>query len=325
VRSRRGVLNLAILPVVLDCLGALMLPTSETLAACAPATGDNITVTCSGTTTDQGPGSNTGYGASNQNGVTVNVQSGASVLGTSIGIDLNNNNIVNNLGTITTVGTPVLGNVYGINANGPLTVTNSGTIGRTDLVIPGNNDTAGINASGDLFVTNTGTGVIQGSTAILAPGTPNTMTVLNAGLISGLVGGGGTGIFGDTVTVTNNASGTITGDVAGIQANTATIYNYGTISSPGLGGTGVSVNLLTLVNYASGLITGDGFGISGTSTPIQGITNFGTISATGSGSTAILINRGSITNNVGASSSGTVPRSPGRAAPPFSMPAPLPA
>ncbi len=78
------------------------MPASESLAACAPATGNNITVTCTGTTQDQGPGANTGYGNSTQNGVTVNVQSGASVLGTSTGIDLNNNNTINNSGTITT-------------------------------------------------------------------------------------------------------------------------------------------------------------------------------------------------------------------------------
>ena len=122
------------------------MPATESLAACAPATGNNVTVTCTGTTTDQGPGINTGYGNNTQTGVTVNVQSGASVNGTSTGIDLNSNNTVNNSGTITTVGT-VIGNVYGINANGSLTVTNSGTIGRTDLVIPGNNDLAGINSA----------------------------------------------------------------------------------------------------------------------------------------------------------------------------------
>ena len=286
VASRR----LAVVPAVLGGLCGALLPASESLAACAPATGDNVTVTCLNTTINQGPGINTGYGAGNQNGLTINVQPGASVLGTSIGIDLNGNNTINNSGTISTNGTPVLGNAYGINTNGALTVVNSGTIGRTDLVIPGNNDLAGINTLGtDLVVTNTSTGVIQGTAAIQASGTPSVMTVTNSGLISGLVGGGGVGIFGDTVTLTNNASGTITADAVGVNANTATIYNYGTISAPAAGsfGTAINVNSLTLVNYASGVITGDGGAISGSFIPVATITNFGTISATGGLSTAI--------------------------------------
>jgi uncharacterized protein with beta-barrel porin domain len=300
VQPEPSVRRLAIVPAVLGGLCGALLPASESRAACAPATGDNITVTCTGTTTDQGPGINTGYGGGNQNGVTVNVQSGASVIGTSTGIDLNSNNTVNNSGTITTNGSGGIGDVFGINTNGPLTVTNSGTIGRID---PGHTDLAGINTSGTgLVVTNTSTGVIQGSLAIQAAGTPSVMTVVNSGLISGLVGGGGTGIFGDTVTLTNNASGVITADGLGIQANTATIYNYGTISAPTAGffGTAISVNLLTLVNYASGVITGDGGAITGTTSPIATITNFGTISATGGLSTAIFgINHAAITNNVG--------------------------
>jgi hypothetical protein len=131
---------------------AAMLPTSEALAACAPATGSNITVTCSGSTVNQGPGINTGYGDSTQNGLTLNVQSGAAVIGTSIGIDVNNNNTINNLGTIATNGAGI-GNVFGINGNGPLTVNNFGTIGIAD--IPDNIfDEAGINAGSGLSVTN---------------------------------------------------------------------------------------------------------------------------------------------------------------------------
>ena len=119
---------------MLGGLCAALMPASESLAACTPATGDNITVTCSGTTTNQGPaGINTGYGDSNQNGVTVNVQSGASVLGTSIGIDLNSNNTVNNSGTITTTATPASATCTESTPTGPLTVNNSGTIGRVDL------------------------------------------------------------------------------------------------------------------------------------------------------------------------------------------------
>src|SRR5258708_3074302 len=64
----------------------------------AAPTGSNVTVTCSGATVDQGPGINTGYGNGTQNGLTINVQSGASVTGTSTGIDVNANTTINNFG-----------------------------------------------------------------------------------------------------------------------------------------------------------------------------------------------------------------------------------
>jgi autotransporter-associated beta strand protein len=278
--------------------GAAVLQPTQASAACAPGAGSNITVTCSGATLNQGPGINTGYGDSTQNGLTVNIQSGGSVLGTSTGIDVNNNNTINNLGTISTNGSGGIGNVYGINANGPLTLNNSGTIGRVDLNNLTNTDSAGVYEGGSLVLTNNSGGVIQGSMAVEAAGTPNTMTVTNSGLISGIVGGGGMGISGDSVTVTNKASGTISGDSFGINAGTATVFNYGTISSPGFGGTAVSANTLTLTNYASGIITADSVGISGSQTPTLTVTNFGTISATGSDATnAISGNVVKVTNS----------------------------
>jgi outer membrane autotransporter protein len=282
------------------CLVALSLPTSSARAVCNPPGGSNVTVTCSGTTTNQGPGANTGYGDSTQNGLNLTVQSGASVIGTSVGIDVNSNNTITNAGTITTNGT-VFGNVFGISSNGPLTVINSGTIGRVDLIIPSNTDTSGINTFGtNLSVTNTSTGVIQGSLAIQAAGSPSVMTVVNSGLISGIVGGGGIGIFGDTVNVTNNASGTITADAVAINANTATIFNYGTISAPVVGGGGTAINgtiSVTVTNFASGIISSDGSAITA---PIVTVTNFGTISGTGlggagiAGGTVTVMNSGTI-------------------------------
>ena len=47
----------------------------EARAHCAPATGSNETVTCAGKTVNQGPGINTGYGDSTQNGLTLTVGS----------------------------------------------------------------------------------------------------------------------------------------------------------------------------------------------------------------------------------------------------------
>jgi uncharacterized protein with beta-barrel porin domain len=290
--------------LITTCLfAAAAFAPSEALALCAPSSGSsNVTVTCSGATVDQGTEPNTGYGSGLQSGLTLNVQSGASVTGTSIGIDVFSNNTITNLGTVTTAGNGGIGDVWGINSNGAnLTVINSGTIGRLDIpnfVF----DLAGINASDTgLSVTNKVGATIQGTFGIQGVGTG---TVINSGLITGLIGGGGEGIdFAanntSMVTVTNNATGVITGDANGINANSATVYNYGTISAPtaGGGGTGINANTLVLINYQGGLVTGDAFGVSGSQTPHLTITNFGTISATGLGGIAILGNVVNVTNS----------------------------
>jgi uncharacterized protein with beta-barrel porin domain len=289
------------------CLvGAGAFAPSAAFAACAPPTGDNVTVTCSGTTLNQGPGLNIGYGSTaGQKGVTINVQGAASVTGTSTGINVGDNNTINNLGTITTSGN----DVFGIQGNTNLTVTNSGTIGRLD--IPDNIfDFAGINAGPGLLVTNNAGATIQGSFGIQANGNS---TVVNSGLITGVTGGGGgEGIDSlaspSVLTVTNNSTGVITGDSFGINALSAVVNNYGTISAPGFGGTGLNANTLVLTNYSSGLITGDGFGVSGNQTPTLTITNLGTISATGLGGFGV---QGNVVNIV---NSGTISAAAGGAA-----------
>jgi uncharacterized protein with beta-barrel porin domain len=298
-------------PVALMLIGAASLAPERALAACTPATGSNVTVTCSGATLNQGPGINTGYGDSSQNGLTLNVQSGASVTGTSFGIDVNNNNTINNLGTITTHGVGGVGDGFGINGNGPLTVNNSGSIGRADAV---NNifDTAGINSLGGLTLTNQAGGVIQGGLGIQGGGTG---IINNSGLITA-AGGGGDGInwvaTPSTLTVTNNQGGTITGDSSGINANIATVFNSGTISTtPGLGGTGISVNNLTLTNYASGIITGDAGAVSGNNVPILNVINFGTITATGANAAGTGAIGGNVVN---LTNSGTVSAAAGTGA-----------
>ena len=99
----------ALVATTVAVVGAIVVSPDDALAACSPATGSNVTVNCTGTTFNQGPGINTGYGDSTQNGLTLTVQSGASVTGTSTGIDVNNNNTINNLGTITTQGSGGIG------------------------------------------------------------------------------------------------------------------------------------------------------------------------------------------------------------------------
>src|SRR6476660_5698544 len=83
-----------------------LMSSSAGVAACAPAAGpgappSGTTVTCSGTTTNQN--APIGYGDASQNGLTINVTSGASVIGTSGGFALDGQitaNTINNNGTI---------------------------------------------------------------------------------------------------------------------------------------------------------------------------------------------------------------------------------
>jgi uncharacterized protein with beta-barrel porin domain len=194
-------------------------------------------------------------------------------------------------------------------------VVNSGTIGKID--IPNNiSDAAGINVQDTgLSVTNNVGATIQGAIAIQGVGGG---IVMNSGLINGLIGGGGEGIdfvANNTsfVMVTNTAAGLITGDANGLNANSAVVFNYGTISGATFGGAGLNANTLVLTNFASGLITGDSFGVSGSQTPNLAITNFGTISATGLGGTAVFGNVVNIVN------SGTIAVTPGLGAETISM------
>ena len=265
---------------IICLLGAAALAPSRAFAACAPATGDNVTVTCSGATLNQGPEVNTGYGSGLQTGLTISVQAPASVIGTAIGIDVGDNNTVNNLGTITTAG----GNFWGINGGAALTVINSGTVGNL-------NDTAGINAGGvGLMVVNNASGVISGqSTAIQGAGLlgVGTATVINFGLIQGTFNAidGGSGFLD----VTNNVGGIIAVDYGSAINNSAfsvKVTNAGTISTtPGLFGTAISAgDTATVTNLASGLITADSNAITAQKIVL---TNAGTISGTGLGASAL--------------------------------------
>src|SRR5687767_11308681 len=101
------------------------------LAACAPASGVVVpgnTVVCTTTTTDQDAPN--GYGTGAENGLTINVLSGATVTGTNNGIWVDNNNVINNAGTITGL-TAAFPDGNGILAGGPaagaitLTVNNA--------------------------------------------------------------------------------------------------------------------------------------------------------------------------------------------------------
>jgi hypothetical protein len=76
-------------------------------ADCSPATGNNATVTCKAPSRIKARASTPATAPIfriSKNGLTINVRSTASVTGTSIGINVGNNNTISNLGTITTAG-----------------------------------------------------------------------------------------------------------------------------------------------------------------------------------------------------------------------------
>jgi uncharacterized protein with beta-barrel porin domain len=155
--------------------------------------------------------------------------------------------------------------------------------------------TGGITGIGanTLTVTNTKTGIIQGNDGLgSASGifAGVAVTVTNDGVISGTSAGAsntGTGIFGPTATVTNNAGGTILGigqngaNGTGITSLSGSVANHGTISGIGSGVSSMGIGIGgrgTVINYADGIISGiagpgNGIGINISGT----VTNYGTI------------------------------------------------
>ncbi len=228
----------------------LLLP-RETLAACAPATGSNITVSCSGTTLNQGPGVSTGYGDGTQTGLTLGVQSGASVTGsfpgpegppftTAVGISVANGNAITLQsgaqvtgasanganGILATDGNTitlqssaaVTGTSTGIELGSNNTVNNLGIITTAGTVSVG--DVFGIDANGPLTVNNSGT--------IGRLDIPD-----NHIDAAGINGSGG-------LSVTNNAGGVIQGSTGILGVGTGNIIvNLGLINAIGGGGAGI--------------------------------------------------------------------------------------
>src|ERR1700688_3486650 len=149
-------------------VAGLLLAGQAAQADCTPASGNNVTATCSGTTINQAggpPGSSLGsdgYGTGTETGLNVTVVPAASVTGT-------NNGITFSTGTVTNFGS-ISGGLDGIRAI-TATVTNFGTISGGNF---------GIFSFGATNVTNSGS--ITGNVGIRA----NTATVTNSGTISGV-------------------------------------------------------------------------------------------------------------------------------------------
>jgi autotransporter-associated beta strand protein len=300
-------------------------------ADCTPAAVNNVTATCTGTTTNQGggaPGSSAGtdgYGTGVETGITVNAI-GGSLSGTNTGVFLGDGTVTNNASATIT------GGIYGIAAaTGFANVTNSGSItgtagygiyaltsamvtnnaggsliggGAGILVQSGFADVTnsgtitGIAAFTNATVTNNATGSITGTAGIGA--VTGFANVVNSGSITGtaLVGIAA----GTDATVTNNVTGSITGVMAGILATgTANVTNSGTITGTGNAGIVAQTNV-TVTNNATGSITGGGYGILAAVGSVN-VTNSGSITGTlgvSAGTNA------TVTNNAGASITGGV-------------------
>ncbi|RXT42281.1 hypothetical protein B5V03_25130 [Bradyrhizobium betae] len=246
-----------------------MLASEPGWAACSPASANNVTATCTGTTVNQGAGApgtsagTDGYGVGAETGITVNVTDGATVSGTG---GVFPTGILISTGTINNgVGSTVIGSRTGINFNSA-TLTNFGAITGTSQT--------GILVDVGATITNQASGTITGGQYAIGGGT-GTTSVANYGTITGLTAWG---ISGNTVTVTNYAGASITGPGSGISGfDTASVNNSGTITGNlAFGGVGVlGNNGVTVTNNTGGSITGGLYGIYTNGT--GAVSNAGTI------------------------------------------------
>jgi uncharacterized protein with beta-barrel porin domain len=288
-----GLVGIAAQTVVLAL--AMMLLAGEAQAACTPASANNVTATCSGTTTNQGggaPGASAGadgYGTGVTTGITVNVTAGAgnTVTGNNIGVYVGAGTVTNNAGASITGGNSGI-----VALSGAATVTNSGSIIGTTV--------QGIYANTDATVTNNaGASVTGGDSGIVA--FSGAATVANSGSITGTTV---QGIYANTdATVTNYAGASITGNASGIVAFTgaANVTNSGSITGTTVYGIYANTDAI-VTNSAGASVMGAASGIvalNGAAT----ITNSGSITAT----TAYGIygnTDATVTNNAGASIAG---------------------
>ena len=205
------------------------------LADCAPAAADGVSVICSGDTVNQNDPN--GFGTGAEEGVTLEVLSGASVTGTGDGITLGRNATIDNAGSVT-------GGAGGVGIGGGdaigLRVTNRGTISGGDFGVVSPDISSVINAGS----------ITGGDAGVAAEGLSS---VINTGSITG----GNDGVAGGSGNVTN--SGSISGGTNGISAiDGLSVINSGSITGGTNGFLGSGSNL-SVIN--SGRITGGDGGI----------------------------------------------------------------
>ena len=287
---RRGVVAAARSLVI--ALATVLLAGEAAWADCTPAAANNVTATCTGTTTNQGggaPGTSVaqdGYGTGAQTRITVNVTNGNTVNGNRYGIYVADGTVTNNTGA------SITGGLYGIVTTfGAANITNSGSITGISY--------SGIYAQTDATVTNNaGATITGGSYGIFA--NAGAANVTNFGSITA---SSNYAISAQTdVTVTNNSGATITAFSNAITAfNNANVTNSGSIISSFNYGI-VGFNDATVINNAGASIKGRFDGIQA---------YFGAANVTNSGSITGTLASGissqadaTVTNNAGASITG---------------------
>jgi len=245
-------------------------PVAPARAACAPPAGagtpaPGTTVTCSGTTTAQNAPN--GYGDGSQTGITINVLSGASVIGASPtgghGLNLAGADTINNAGAIT--GGSVAGGIAGNGIN----ILGNNTIITTSGMVTGGANTGGGIAGNAIN--------IVGSNAIIT-----TSGVVTGGAnASNGIAGAGIFIIGDGANIANSgsiaggalAASGVAGSAIEIEGNNSTITNSSTLTG-GNAGTGAAVggdgitligsnNTVTNSGTTTGGNAGDGASIGG--------------------------------------------------------------
>jgi hypothetical protein len=106
-------------PLAAIALVAMMASAAPAYAVCTPAAGNDVTATCTGTTTNQD--NPNGYGTGGETNLNTTVVTGATVTGTNFGIAFTT-------GSVTNFGSITAGSLGVFVQNGPATVTNSGSI-----------------------------------------------------------------------------------------------------------------------------------------------------------------------------------------------------
>jgi uncharacterized protein with beta-barrel porin domain len=125
------------------------------------------------------------------------------------------------------------------------------------------------------------------------------LTVTNTA--SGTISGNNGINANNTANVTN--FGTISGTAFGIDAETANVTNSGTISATGAFGTAIAATSLNITN--SGTISATGTRGEAINAGVANVTNSGTISATGAGALGLVASIANVTNSGSISATGT--------------------
>ena len=292
-------------------------------AACSPATtaltpAINTTVTCIGGPITQN--GTTGYGVAEDKGNTINIQAGASVTGTLIGVQTTGSAVfsdadtINNFGTISG-GDGVLGSSGIVNNNATISgTTGSGVTFISQGVVSNSGTISGVLAGVDLqngTVTNASGATISGGiTGVdirgigLQPG--DHATVSNAGTITGGVQGvhfrSSSGVSADLIN-SGLISGTNVGSAGVLFGASGTVNNSGQIFAANTNSIAIkAIGGLDVTNTSTGTISGASAAVLADTAVV---TNSGTIQATAADGNAIDVNTASVTNTSSGRISGT--------------------